>query len=416
MSRSWLGRAIALLRRPRGIAAAPKLASSDLRPTAGLRPIGWWLVGSTAGLAPLRAALAGPAAVARVIAIDGTAPEPPTPPAELRRLKREIEGFSGRIVLVANRPASLAVALATYARARGARVVYQKTEAWETRGSARLELEEDTLVGLADHLIADDVALGRLLRSRERGTGLVHVAATPAERVTLLASLAARPSLTLLIAPAEPGEQLDAALAALLRHRAELAYGLAIVLLGAAGEDVEEHLAEQGGAARRVLRRGATSRAAAQALAQRATGGEIVGVLSPEQRPCRDDWCTAAVALLLERGEVGAVALLDHASDQPTCDLEVLPASGFFVRRDVLAAAQGFAEDLPEHAEVALSLRIRQLGFALIGVPARGLLDGALARPACGPALLRRIARRAGVALGEPPAPGHPSRGPQPQS
>ncbi len=414
MRRGWLGRAIALVRRRR-ITAAPVQASTELQPTAGPRPIGWWFVGSTMGIAPLRAALEGPGAAARVIAIDGADPEPPTPPADLRRLKREIEGFSGRVVLVANRPASLAVALATHARARGARLVYQKTEAWETRGSARLELEEDTLAGLADHLIADDVALGRLLRSRARGTGLVHVATADAERATLLASLAARPSLTLLLAPVEPGAQLDAAIAALLKHRGELAYGLAIVLPGAAGEDVEQHLEEQGGAALRVLRSGATSRAAAQALAQRATGGEIVGVLSPEQRPCRDDWCAAAVALLLERGEVGAVALIDESPNATECDLEVLPASGFLVRRDVLAAAQGFAEDLPEHAEVALSLRIRQLGVGVIGLPARGLLDGALGKPVCAPALLQRIARRAGVALGQRPATGPQSRGMQPQ-
>ncbi len=398
---------------------------SPLQAVAGRRELHWWLIGSETAAEGFAPYLSADRPEVRVIQTDGAEMEELAGRERLGQLRQEIASDGSSLRLVVDRPSSAAVALATHAHARGAQIVYRKTEAWETRGSVRLDLEEDSLVHLADHLLADTAALGRLLRARVTGSGIVHLAENSEQRGELLRALCERPSVTVLIAAPELGTILDTTLAALLEQRGGLAYRIAVAVSGQVTEEDEQRFEGWAGPALRLLRCGSPARGAALALAQRATGGEFIVVLSPGQEPLSEDWIGSALEVLSARGEVGAVALLagpaeagkagreqDQAllpgeierSEASLTPLSLLPEAGFVIRRDVLMAAGGFVEDLPpELADTALSLRIRRCGFSLVGLAGAGRLAGALRAPVLTAAALRQVAHQAQINLDELP-------------
>jgi GT2 family glycosyltransferase len=248
-------------------------------------------------------------------------------------------GGGDRLVLVVEAPHPTAVALAREAGEMGARVVFDRTAAWEAHdGLDWYDAEsESSLVARADDLLAAARPVaGRLLAGRRPvhvlpspGTAEEAMAARAWDAVAAsVAQIVDRPAVTVILVAQGRDAALPGAIDALLEARRHRRHRIAVVLTESESSAAAAAIARLDGEEDAVLLRSPfADPGEARALGIRATRGEVVAVLAPTAaRRLAGDWLAAPLAVLAEHRDVGAVTLAPGRPGSPNRAADVVPA------------------------------------------------------------------------------------------
>jgi glycosyltransferase involved in cell wall biosynthesis len=271
---------------------------------------------------------------------------------DVARLRALFGDRDERLRVLAQLPEAQVVGLAREARRLGARVLYDKVEAWDRAGSATWYArgDEEALIEEADDLIGAERSLVRSLAAAKRP---VHYLPNDAWEAcaSSLVELTARPTVAVIVLRrGGPGAVLGC-VESLLASRAEQSYRVVVVDDGSDGPD-DPHLAALEESREIVLLRSALSGdAASRDLGIRATRSELVALVDAEHRASGPGWLEPAVRVLCGDRRIGAVS-------SPGAGALVVP-------RAVLLRTAGLDErgDLEDAPGDDPSSRIRAAGY-----------------------------------------------------
>ena len=292
-----------------------------------------------------------------------------------------------RVLLATSHPSDVEVA--RMARERGARVVYDATDA--AAGGAAASALSDA-VATSDDVIASTPLVGACNPTPAR---VVHVLPDDAPSAGPLIALASPPTVAVVVLCHNNADIIESCVESLVANRGRLDYEIAIVD-NCSSDGSWEWLAaraEKGDVlALRNERNGCSS---GRNLGVRATRGEIVVFLDSDQRALRPGWLDPALDILREQARIGAVSwnagwfhrgtgggtIVDdlpergmtgrYASACFRTDVAFLATSGFAAPRSVLARTAGFDEffDPTCFEDTDISFQIKDLGYELAYCP-----------------------------------------------
>ena len=307
-------------------------------------------------------------------------------PAGLENFERWMVGRDERLHLVYFDLDRMDLEVAQRARQLGAHVLCDVAEPWTQPARARAGLD------LCDHVVCATAGLAARLDFPPRALHVLPDVPSPA---IPLRSLAARPTVSIIVLCHNNRDIIESCVESLVEQRGRLDYEILIV--DNASEDGSwEWLRERAGRGdievRQNERNGCSS---GRNLGVAQTTGEIIVFLDSDQRALHPGWLDPALAILGSDRQIGAVSwnagwfragtgggpIVDdlpgrgmsgpHAEACFRTDIAFLATSGFACPRAVFARTEGFDEFLDPTCfeDTDLSFQIKELGYELAYCP-----------------------------------------------
>ena len=298
-----------------------------------------------------------------------------------------------RVLLATTHPSDVEVA--TLARERGARVVFDAGES--TSGSATERGALAAALATSDDVIAP-APLAPPASDPDGGaarTRAVHVLPDDAPVAAPLIALASPPTVSVVVLCHNNADIIASCVESLVACRGRLDYEIAIVD-NASSDGSWEWLAERAQRGDvKALRNERNGCSSGRNLGVRVTRGEVVVFLDSDQRALHPGWLDPALDALREHATIGAIAwnagwfhpgtgggtIVDDLPERGMAgpyagrcfrtDVAFLATSGFAVPRSVLARTQGFDEfyDPTCFEDTDISFQIKALGYELAYCP-----------------------------------------------